>query len=180
MRLSKFSHELIAMVFVAAVFVIALNNSQFTGMVISEADDKEIIPQEESLEEGCEYVDVAYTENVCVETEYDYTIKSDQFLNSRFAMEHICTDVIMITNNDNGAGTWKLGYVFEIEGQTYQTEPISQYIMPGEVGRFRFERSCEEDTAFDGVYYIIEEPLKQICGPITKYKKEIKCGLQSE
>ena len=186
MQFSKWSHEIIAVVLVAAVFAIGIGNSpQLTGMVINVIDEpqdtvEKIIEDEILLGEGCEYVDIPYTENVCTDQEFEYSIKLEQFLNSRYAIEHVCTGVVRLKNEDTGPGRWKIGYVFEIDGEYYQADPITNYIESGKEGVFKFERMCEEDTEFDGVYYIIEQPTKYLCGPIAKYKKEIKCGLQEE
>jgi hypothetical protein len=181
MRFSKWSHEVVLLVIVIAVFAIAFSNSaQFTGMIVSDQQEspsnEEVLP---SLEEGCKYVDVPYTENACTEYQYNYTIRYEQFLNSRYGYEHVCTGVVWIDNHD-AAGWWEVSYIFEIDGATYKAENDRNYILSGESGRFIFEHLCEEGTEFDGIYYIEEEPIKTICGPITKYKKEVKCGLQEE
>ena len=141
---------------------------------------REILPPEESLEEGCKYVDVEYTENACRDVEYNFTISRDQFLNNRYGINYLCTDAIRLKNEDNGPGNWKIGYVFEIGSKTYEAVPIINYIEPGKEAVFRFEKSCEQDTEFDGVYFIIEQPTKLLCGPVTKIKKDVKCGLQEE
>ena len=178
MQLSKWSYEIVALVFVTAVFVIAFSNSaEFTGMIVSETEESS---QEELplLGEGCEYIDVSYTENVCTDDVFAYSITREQFLNNRYAIEYVCTGIIMLKNEDIGPGTWKLGYVFDIEGKTYEAEPIFKYIESGQTESFRFEHACEEDTEFNGVYFIIEQPTKYMCGPVTKLKKEIQCGFQ--
>ena len=131
-----------------------------------------------NLSEGCEYVDVPYTENLCTDYKYNYTITHEKFLNSRYGYEHVCTGVVTIEPT-HGAGNWVLSYVFEIDGQTYKDDNITNYIMPGKPGRFIFEHLCEENTEFNGVYIIEEEPMMTICGPGTMYKKEIKCGLET-
>jgi hypothetical protein len=177
MQLSKWSHEIVSLTLVAAVFVIAFSNSVlFTGMIVSERNES-MQPELMPLGEGCEYVDVPYTENVCTDEKYNYTITQERFINSRYGYEHVCIGAVFLKNDDMGAGTWTIGYIFEINNETFRADSVSNYIMPGKETPFVFEHLCEENTTFGGTYFIESEPAKTMCGPATMFKKEVKCGI---
>jgi len=186
MRLHKWSLEVISIVIVAVVFVVAAgNSSQFSGMLV--LDEEPLSPEEHaqelaqefkeeaSLEEGCEYVDVPYTESVCTDYYFNYSIRHEKRLRQRYGMQWICEAIVWLKNEGPGPGIWEMYYIFEVDNKTYKSELDVNYIDPEEEIAFIFQRVCDEDTDFDGTYFFEKEPFKYVCGPITKYKKEIKC-----
>ena len=135
------------------------------------------LSEEAELEEDCEYVEVPYTETVCSDFFYNYSIKHEKRLRPRYGIQWICEAIVMVKNEGPGPGIWEMYYIFEIDNRTFKSDLDVNYIEPGQEVPFIFQRVCEEDTDFGGTYFFEKEPSKKTCGPITKYKKEVKCGL---
>lgn len=110
-----------------------------------------------------------FIEQKCTTSDYEYAIENHRIYGEFSGVNYIYYATLDIVNQEDKAGTWKIGYTFYGDNTvTKPTQSVYVYSNSRKTVKFDYDGDYLEDVS--GNYNVVEVPERTDCTDVTIYK----------